>query len=119
MTTVGYGDLHPNTKMGKLTMMVTCLWGAFMISLMVLSVSSMFDLKKNQLLALRHIRLTRSAAKTITRAFKFYREKKKYYQLKLKINPSLAQSSGFIQMNAAAFGVSYEVSSNPDYAAAG
>jgi len=69
MTTVGYGDLHPNTKPGKFIMMFTCLWGAFTISLMVLSVSSIFDLKKNQLLALRHIRLTQSAAKTITRAF--------------------------------------------------
>ena len=53
MTTVGYGDIKPNTIPAKLLSMITAVWGAVMISLIVLTVSSVFDLKKNQLKALR------------------------------------------------------------------
>ena len=38
MTTVGYGDLSPHTSIGKAICIITALWGAFMISLMVLLV---------------------------------------------------------------------------------
>ena len=38
MTTVGYGDLSPKSVLGKVVCMFTALWGAFMISVMVLIV---------------------------------------------------------------------------------
>ena len=47
MTTVGYGDIKPNTLPAKFLVMITAIWGAIMISLIVLAVSSVFDLKKN------------------------------------------------------------------------
>ena len=47
MTTVGFGDFSPNTYPGKVIIMFTALWGAFMISLLVLTVSNVFDLKKH------------------------------------------------------------------------
>jgi len=47
MTTVGYGDFVPQTFPGKIVCMFTALFGAFMISLMVLIVSSAFELKKD------------------------------------------------------------------------
>jgi hypothetical protein len=47
ITTVGYGDLKPNTIPAKLLVMITAIWGAIMISLIVLTVSSVLDLKKN------------------------------------------------------------------------
>jgi hypothetical protein len=47
MTTVGYGDIKPNTLAAKFLVMGTAIWGAIMISLIVLIVSSVFDLKKN------------------------------------------------------------------------
>jgi len=52
MTTVGFGDFSPKTYMGKLIIMFTALWGAFMISLLVLTVSNVFNLSKNQQQAL-------------------------------------------------------------------
>lgn len=47
ITTVGYGDLTPNTAMGKWVAMFAALWGSFMISLLVLSAASIFELTKN------------------------------------------------------------------------
>lgn len=47
MTTVGYGDLKPETAPGKIICMFAALFGAFMISLMVLIVSQAFELKKD------------------------------------------------------------------------
>lgn len=93
MTTVGYGDFAPRTIIGRVIIMFTSLWGAFMISLLVVSVSSIFDLKKHQKMALHHIRLTKSAAKTISSAFKFYQEKKKYYSIKVMMHPKIAKNS--------------------------
>ena len=65
ITTVGYGDYTPNTTMGKWVAMFAALWGSFMISLLVLSAASIFDLTKPPQKALRHIQLSRSSAKTI------------------------------------------------------
>ena len=55
ITTVGYGDIAPHTFQGKIIAIITALFGAFLISLLVLAVSSVFDLNKNQQKALRHI----------------------------------------------------------------
>lgn len=67
-----------------------------MISLIVLTVSSVFNLSKNQLKAMRHIRLTKSSVKTIELAYKFYKTKKKYYDTKVKISPEIEQTSEFL-----------------------
>lgn len=48
MTTVGFGDLNAHTVPGKLVIMFTALWGAFMISLIVLLVTNIFDLTREQ-----------------------------------------------------------------------
>ena len=37
LTTVGYGDLHPRTRLGRLVAVVTAMWGAILISLIVVS----------------------------------------------------------------------------------
>lgn len=76
MTTVGYGDLSPKTYPGKVIIMFTALWGAFMISLLVLTVSNVFGLSKNQSQALQQINISRSAAKAISKSIKFYIRKK-------------------------------------------
>ena len=98
ITTVGYGDFKPITVCAKLLIMITAIWGAFMISLVVLTVSSVFDLKKNQLRALKQIRATRSAAKTITAAMKFFQAKKKYYNTKSRLHPEMMKKSEFMQL---------------------
>jgi len=44
MTTVGYGDISPSTETGKIIIMFTAVWGAVMISFVVLMVSNAFNL---------------------------------------------------------------------------
>lgn len=46
ITTVGYGDVYPETIGGKCVAIITALWGAFIISLLVLVWASIFELTK-------------------------------------------------------------------------
>lgn len=45
MATVGYGDFYPETHIGRLIAVLACIWGNFLISLMVVSltISSEFN----------------------------------------------------------------------------
>jgi hypothetical protein len=44
MTTVGFGDFYPSTHLGRIIDVLACFWGAFLVSLMVVSltISSQF-----------------------------------------------------------------------------
>jgi len=44
MSTVGYGDFTPKSTMGKFLAMITALWGSFLISILVLTTASIFEL---------------------------------------------------------------------------
>lgn len=88
MTTVGYGDLKPETDPGKIVCMFAALFGAFMISLMVLIVSQAFELKKDQKDALKRISISRVAVSTISKGFRFYFAKKRYHEMLEKTDPS-------------------------------
>jgi hypothetical protein len=46
ITTVGYGDITAKTIVGKFTLMISSIWGAFLISFIILVVTNNFDLKK-------------------------------------------------------------------------
>ena len=47
LTTVGYGDIAPSTLPGRVVAMIIALWGAFLISLLVVTTSSIFELSHN------------------------------------------------------------------------
>ena len=55
MTTVGYGDTVPATRFGRLTAVVAALWGTFLVSILILSVGSIFKLQKKEEKVLTHI----------------------------------------------------------------
>mmetsp|Transcript_17377 Transcript_17377/g.12418 ORF Transcript_17377/g.12418 Transcript_17377/m.12418 type:complete len:82 (+) Transcript_17377:884-1129(+) len=78
MTTVGYGDVVPHSWLGQATILATAIWGTFLISILIIVVSRIFDLERNQQRALHHLQLTRKAALSITSAMRFYLAKKKY-----------------------------------------
>ena len=43
MTTVGYGDIYPHTIGGQITAIVIALWGTFVISLLIMITSNVFE----------------------------------------------------------------------------
>lgn len=47
MTTVGYGDFFPRTHFGRFIIVLACLWGIFLISLMIVTLTN-FILFKNE-----------------------------------------------------------------------
>ena len=93
ITTVGYGDSYPITTFGKVTMMLSSLQGALMISLLVLTVSSNFELTENQAIVFRRIQSSKTACDTIIKALKFYRAKKAYYIYRIKTESDLIETS--------------------------
>ena len=78
MTTVGFGDVYPNTTFGRLIAMFTALWGTFLISILILSVGNIFKLNKNEQQAHSHLLQTRSAAQSITAFMKYLLAKKRF-----------------------------------------
>jgi hypothetical protein len=42
MTTVGYGDIFPHTCGGQITAMIIAIWGAFVISLLIMVTADIF-----------------------------------------------------------------------------
>jgi Ion channel len=72
MSTVSFGDVVPYSLPGRLVIMFASIWGAFIITLVILAFSSLFSLSKNQKKAMQHLHLTKKAAETITSSMRFY-----------------------------------------------
>lgn len=53
ITTVGYGDIVCKTMGGQLTAIFIALWGTFIVSLLVLVAGSIFELKPEEVKAVR------------------------------------------------------------------
>jgi hypothetical protein len=47
ITTVGFGDLVPYSYMGRIIIMIAAFWGAFLISLMIVTLGQTFELTRN------------------------------------------------------------------------
>jgi hypothetical protein len=78
MTTVGYGDIYPCTLFGRCVAVAAAIWGTFLISLLILSVGTIFELNNNEQLALNHLLKTRTAANSITAFMRYLLAKKRY-----------------------------------------
>ena len=84
ITTIGYGDISPLTQPGKLTTIILAFWGALLMALLVLVLSTIFEPNEDEKIAIHHIKFTKTAANTIYRSMKFFIAKKKAQMLKLK-----------------------------------
>ena len=72
MTTVGFGDYVPYTTLGKLVTIMSALWGAFIISLLIVSVNAIFTLSPKQKTAYTKLIRVRTAAKWIISAMRYH-----------------------------------------------
>lgn len=69
--TIGFGDLVPFSPIGRVIIMVTSFWGAFIVSLFIIVGANMINLNSNQKKAIHHLFLTRKAVFTITAALRY------------------------------------------------
>ena len=68
--------------------MFCALWGAFMVSILVLVVSQFFQLEKKQTDALQKIKVAKVAVKSIIKAFQFAKAKKQYHIFLERYDPN-------------------------------
>jgi len=62
--------------------MASALWGNFMISLMIVSVTNVFSMQNNEEKAMAHLLQTRQAARSITSAMRYFFLKRKLAKMK-------------------------------------
>ena len=55
-TTVGYGDFHAHTVFGQIISMIIAFWGTFVMSLIIMVVSNIFEFKPEEKKAVFFIR---------------------------------------------------------------
>ena len=89
LTTVGYGDICPETKIGRIIIMIAAVLGVIQISMVVNAVSNTMNLSENEKNAIDQIDHSRIAAKTISKSIKYLKNKKYYYSRLVSQQPDL------------------------------
>jgi len=82
MTTVGYGDVFAVSPLGRMISIINALWGAFVISLLVGSISGIFNLHENQKKAVADICKQKQAASSIRTSIQYFNAKNDYMKNK-------------------------------------
>jgi len=94
MTTVGYGDIYPVTHQGRLTTVFACIWGTFVVSMLIVSLTSLISLENEEEEAYNEMikkinnknSLTKDAGDFIREAFIARIVQKKNVNLKERMN---------------------------------
>lgn len=98
LTTVGYGDVLPNTDGGNVVCLITAVWGGFIASLLVLVVSNVFELTDTQVQAVAQIKLNRAAARSIMHGMRYFVMRKKQFIYQMKQDAGVINRSKVLQM---------------------
>ena len=72
MTTIGYGDISPDTHFGRTIAIVGCVWGVFLISLFTNALMNAIEFVDNQELAYDEITKRRALSKHAKSIVKLY-----------------------------------------------
>ena len=76
LSTVGYGGICPQTIGGQVTCCIIALWGSFVVSLLIMVTTEIFEFNDSEKQAVFHIKLRISAGKTIMHALRFFLRKR-------------------------------------------
>lgn len=60
MTTVGYGDIYPITHLGRLTTVLACIWGMFIMSMIIVALTNIITLNKDEENAYNELEMAKS-----------------------------------------------------------
>jgi len=82
LTTIGYGDISPNSKPGQMLTIMYALWGTLLLSFFVVAVSDSFKLNDQQEIAQTYVQAHKEAGRCILQGFRLFRVKKKLHLLK-------------------------------------
>ena len=85
MATIGYGDIYPITFLGRIVMIVACIWGVFLLSMFVVTLNNITQLTKEENSAYEEIikhdkiknTLSKDARKIISLFIKLHLKKNK------------------------------------------
>eukprot|EP00347_Sterkiella_histriomuscorum_P010536 403375907 len=91
MTTVGYGDVFAVSPFGRVISIINALWGAFVISMLVASIGTVFDLNEQQKKAIVEITNRKQAALSLKASLKYFIAKKEY-QKKVESDEKIANN---------------------------
>ena len=78
ITTVGYGDFTCVSAIGKFVSMLASFWGAFIMSLLIVTVGGILSLNKKETKAFYNLRLVKKAARSVVAAMKLRVIQKKH-----------------------------------------
>ena len=97
MTTVGYGDLYPRTTLGRVIVMVGCVYGMIVVSLMVNFVSQELELSPGECKAFTAINRLSIQNEIKTASGEIVNQLGKYQTLKRKGQPKAAERNKILQ----------------------
>lgn len=94
MTTVGYGDIYPVTHLGRIATIFACIWGMFIVSMIIVALTDIITLNKEEEQAyddLANDKSSRDKIKTeaidlIQHFCKYYYAKTKKFDMKRRLN---------------------------------
>ena len=89
LTTVGYGDVTPQTMSGRIVIMLAAVMGIIQVSFVINVVNNLFSLNNSEKTAVDKIDRSRIAAKAISKSIKYLKVKKNYYRELEKQMPAL------------------------------
>lgn len=91
MSTVGYGDIVPTTHIGRFITGLACIWGMFLLSLLMVTLSGLISFDENESLSFKFLNLLSKKDSLENSAFNLISSwvSYHYFRRKLAKNPEL------------------------------
>lgn len=85
MSTVGYGDIVPKSHLGRLITGLACIWGMFLLSLLMVTLNELINFDENEDLSFKFLNLLSKKGTLEDSAFQMICSWMTYHFLKRKV----------------------------------